>query len=123
MQSMVENKYRIDVANLLSFLPQDKVGNFSSYTPQQLLGETMKALNERQLFDVHQKLMKIQNESKDQTRSVQTIGEKLEALKQENEGLEKSKAQLEEVRLGKERSDKLTTPSQAAKTARALTLV
>ncbi len=35
---------RIDVGNLCSFMPQDKVGNFSRYTQKEILSETLKCI-------------------------------------------------------------------------------
>ena len=100
---LVEEKYKIAVSNLLSFLPQDKVGSFSSYSPQELLGETMKALNQQQLFDVHQKLCAMEEDVSSETRSVETITERLAALKQETETLQRSKEQMEERKKNVER--------------------
>ncbi|RYH32436.1 hypothetical protein EON65_00630 [archaeon] len=38
------NELNIDVDNLCSFMPQDKVGLFSQYSPQQVLQETLKTI-------------------------------------------------------------------------------
>ena len=60
--SLVHDKYKISVTNLLSFLPQDKVGSFSSYTPQQLLSSTMLGINPKFMHAVHHRLCAMENE-------------------------------------------------------------
>ncbi|GMH78800.1 hypothetical protein TL16_g07942 [Triparma laevis f. inornata] len=92
---LVLTKYKINVANLLSFLPQDKVGAFSSYTPNELLKETMKALSSKHLFDVFETLCKMEAESKDAGRQSETVAERLTQLKAERESLQRSREQIE----------------------------
>ncbi|GMH84093.1 hypothetical protein TrST_g11234 [Triparma strigata] len=92
---LVLSKYKINVSNLLSFLPQDKVGSFSSYNPNQLLVETMKALSSKHLFDVYTQLCSMELESKDTGRQTETISERLTQLKSEREGLQRSREQIE----------------------------
>ena len=53
----------IRVENLCTFLPQDKVGDFSGYNPKQILVETCKAVDEKELYDVYQQLIKDEAEN------------------------------------------------------------
>lgn len=50
----------IQVTNLCTFLPQEKVGKFTELNPQQLLLETELALSTTTLHADHQKLIKLQ---------------------------------------------------------------
>jgi chromosome segregation ATPase len=103
VKELVESKYKIQVHNLLSFLPQDRVGHFSQYSPMQLLEETSKALNYKQLYEVHQKLIAKEKDLSNFTRSTETIASKLEDLKQQNERLSRDKERVEERRVCVER--------------------
>ena len=52
----------IQVDNLCTFLPQEKVGQFTQLNPQQLLVETERALHGAtgsKLQDMHQKLINL----------------------------------------------------------------
>lgn len=50
VQQLVTETYGIQIGNLCTFLPQDKVGNFSAIKPQELLLETEKTLSQEQYF-------------------------------------------------------------------------
>uniref|UniRef100_A0A7S1Y5K8 Structural maintenance of chromosomes protein 5 n=1 Tax=Grammatophora oceanica TaxID=210454 RepID=A0A7S1Y5K8_9STRA len=60
---LVHETYNISVENLCTFLPQDKVGNFSGFTPQNLLIETEKSMSGSQhLYKCHQELIELELE-------------------------------------------------------------
>jgi hypothetical protein len=50
----------IDVTNLCTFLPQEKVGKFTELNAQQLLLETERALSTTKLHAHHQELIRLQ---------------------------------------------------------------
>ena len=99
VRELVESKYKIQINNLLSFLPQDRVGHFSQYTPQQLLVETSKALNYRQLFEVQDKLIKMESELKTTANFTASTASRLSELKQATEKLNRDKKLVEDRRL------------------------
>lgn len=45
----------------IAFFLQDKVGDFSGFTPDKLLLETEKALSSTELYDPHMKLIDLQD--------------------------------------------------------------
>jgi chromosome segregation ATPase len=61
VKELVSEKYNINIDNLCTFLPQDKVGNFSGFDKQALLLETEKSLSST-LYETHQQLIKLEKE-------------------------------------------------------------
>jgi chromosome segregation ATPase len=97
VQELVTKTYHIAVKNLCQFLPQDRVGNFSGFTPQELLVETEKSMNGNgQLYETHQKLIDMEHELKNSGSEVETIESKLKRLVADNERLEREKERMEE---------------------------
>ena len=65
LREIVSEKYCISIGNLCTFLPQDKVGSFSGFTPQQIMHETMKTLSTSQhLFTTYEELVQAEKELK-----------------------------------------------------------
>mmetsp|Transcript_26638 Transcript_26638/g.55195 ORF Transcript_26638/g.55195 Transcript_26638/m.55195 type:complete len:1127 (+) Transcript_26638:256-3636(+) len=95
VQELVAERYHIHIDNLCTFLPQDKVGNFSGFDKQALLAETEKSLS-GQLYDTHQELIKLESEVRSSGCDVQTVEEKLKNLEAENRRLEREKELMEE---------------------------
>jgi len=90
----------IDVDNLCSFMPQDKVGNFSRFTPKEILKNTLlsieKESDERKLSEEQMILSEIQD-NKDKFRrerdskqlSLTTTRQELESLQAEMDRMER----------------------------------
>ena len=96
---LVQETYHLAVDNLCTFLPQDRVGSFSGFDSKQLLQETEKSLSgSKHLFNQHQQLIEMEQEIRQSTGSVETIGEKLHRLEEEAQGLELQKERMEERR-------------------------
>jgi len=60
VKELVEQRLGVQVDNLCTFLPQEKVGQFTQLNPQQLLLETEKALcgaNGSPLHKLHEELI------------------------------------------------------------------
>uniref|UniRef100_A0A7S1BU77 Structural maintenance of chromosomes protein 5 n=1 Tax=Corethron hystrix TaxID=216773 RepID=A0A7S1BU77_9STRA len=96
VKELVTKQYNIAIDNLCTFLPQDKVGGFSGFTPQQVLKETQKALSGEQMYNVHERLIQLEEELHNSNRTVESVGDKLSSLKAENEQLEREKKRMEE---------------------------
>lgn len=95
VRELVSEKYHINIDNLCTFLPQDKVGNFSGFDKQALLLETEKSLS-KNLYDTHQQLIQLEKELQSSGNDVKSLEEKLKTLKKQNEQLEREKELMEE---------------------------
>jgi len=63
VRELVKDTYNIAIDNLCTFLPQDKVGNFSAFSDQERLLETEKTLPTNQYFyKTHMELSKKRND-------------------------------------------------------------
>lgn len=100
VHDVVKNKYNIDLSNLCTFLPQDKVGSFSGLTQQELLIETEKTLSASQhLYTTHLQLIEAEKELQTQAGqagAVQIMEGRMEEIEREIQSLERAKVKLEE---------------------------
>ncbi|CAM9158296.1 unnamed protein product [Choristocarpus tenellus] len=76
----------IQVENLCTFLPQDKVGDFSGFAPEQLLVETQKALGEGTLNTKHLELIRLQESAGKSESEERQVRQHLDQLIAQNEG-------------------------------------
>ncbi|KAJ3030056.1 Structural maintenance of chromosomes protein 5, partial [Rhizophlyctis rosea] len=74
----------IQVDNLCSFLPQDRVSEFARMTTQQLLRATERAVGTVQLTEWHDELIEIRNEELTVQTAIKTLTEDIEKLQQRN---------------------------------------
>lgn len=95
IKELVQNVYQIQIDNLCTFLPQDKVGNFSGFNAQALLMETEKALLLHH-YDTHMKLIELEEELKREGTAKETIEDQLARLEKENEAIEREKELVEQ---------------------------
>lgn len=90
----------IDVDNLCSFMPQDKVGSFSRFTPKEILSNTLKSIQEPQaeysLFEEQIALSRIQDAKEEYRR-------KKDAKQMQ---LDTNRRSLEELRVEKNRMER-----------------
>ena len=97
VRDLVTKKYFIAVDNLCQFLPQDRVGNFSGFGPQDLLIETEKSMSGNGgLYETHQKLIEMEADLKKGGSEVETMRDKLKRCEADNERLEREKERMEE---------------------------
>lgn len=90
-------KLNIAIDNLCTFLPQDKVGSFSGFNPQQLLLETEKTLSANaHLYHTHLELIEQEKKLGVEQNDVETLQNKLDKLQKENEEFEREKERFEE---------------------------
>ncbi len=76
--------FQIQLDNLCTFLPQEKVGNFSGISSTDLLLETEKTLSDNQdLYNTHMKLIKIQEDLQGGDNQVDNLKQKVEQLQAE----------------------------------------
>ncbi len=84
------------LSNLCTFLPQEKVGEFSGFDSKQLLLETSKAVGGEDQYANHMKLQEMELELNDQSRQVESKKKKISELTDQNAALERDKKQMEE---------------------------
>ncbi|GLB34268.1 putative P-loop containing nucleoside triphosphate hydrolase protein [Lyophyllum shimeji] len=79
----------VQVGNLCSFLPQDKVSEFAQMTPQQLLRETQRAAGDERLTSWHDTLIDAGKELKTLLQSIKDESDQLRQMEERNEGIER----------------------------------
>ncbi|KAF9780049.1 P-loop containing nucleoside triphosphate hydrolase protein [Thelephora terrestris] len=89
-------KLNIQVENLCTFLPQDRVAEFARMTPQNLLKETQRAAGNQNLTTWHESLIKSGQELKNLEKRITSDKEKLATLIDRNATLEKEVKRFEE---------------------------
>ena len=82
--------------NLCSFLPQDRVVAFSMLNPQELLMETEKAIGNAEMYEMHDTLKQMKNGIADLERSVDQKTTRMVKLERDNESLERDVKRLQE---------------------------
>jgi chromosome segregation ATPase len=95
VKHIVQHVYGIQIDNLCTFLPQDKVGSFSGFGPSQLLQETEKCLLQK-WHEVHLKLIQLEQDVLQSGNSVEHVQEELQKLQKEQELLEQQKELMEQ---------------------------
>ena len=76
--------FQIQIDNLCTFLPQEKVGSFSGLNSKNLLLETEKTLSENNdLYNTHLKLIEMQEELEGGDNQVDNLEEKVKNLEVE----------------------------------------
>lgn len=104
VSQLVHEEYNIQVENLCTFLPQDKVGSFSGLTPEEYLEALEKALSAN-LYETHQGLIESEKKLKNTSTDWKALETKLNAMQQEQERLELEKERMEERRIALEQLD------------------
>ncbi|KAL7409255.1 P-loop containing nucleoside triphosphate hydrolase protein [Mrakia frigida] len=78
----------IQIGNLCSFLPQDKVSSFATMTPQELLRQTQKAAGPAKMTDWHTDLIRLGKDWKDMDHNLEVKKAELDRKKASNQRLE-----------------------------------
>ena len=94
VKEIVTERYKINIDNLCTFLPQDKVGSFSGFDKQALLMETEKSLS-MSLYTTHMDLIELEKALMSSGTDVASLEAALSNLKKENERLEREKELME----------------------------
>ena len=99
VKELVENDLKIQIGNLCTFLPQEKVGEFSAFDDIGLLKETEKALGGQELVDKHEALIKAEKAASEGARAcARHRGRKARGWQKRLKELEPERAQLERRR-------------------------
>ncbi|PSR78324.1 hypothetical protein PHLCEN_2v7446 [Hermanssonia centrifuga] len=86
----------VQVSNLCSFLPQDKVAEFARMTPQQLLKETQRAAGNENLTSWHETLISAGAELKTMQNTADEDRKTLQTMEERNANLEREVKRFEE---------------------------
>ncbi|KAG2359387.1 P-loop containing nucleoside triphosphate hydrolase protein, partial [Suillus spraguei] len=89
-------KLNVQVGNLCSFLPQDKVSEFAQMTPQQLLRETQRAAGDVHLSNWHDTLITAGKELKSLQDKSNDEQERLKTMQERNSQLERDVQRYQE---------------------------
>jgi len=79
----------VQIGNLCSFLPQDKVSEFAAMSPQQLLRETQRAAGDSNLTSWHDSLIEFGKEHRSIAEKIKEESDQLKQMKERNEAIEK----------------------------------
>jgi structural maintenance of chromosomes protein 5 len=97
IQRVVREDYNISIDNLCTFLPQDRVGNFSGFNPKQLLEETEKSLSGSQhLYDTHQTLIQLESDLHLGGNKAEIMEKKLKVMEADFSNMEREKQRMQE---------------------------
>lgn len=96
----VVKKFNIQLDNLCHFLPQERVAEFATLSPEKLLLETERTLGNGSLLADHESLMAMDSEREQLATEIDRINTRLLKLKEESTALE------EEVKKFKDYEDK-----------------
>ncbi|KAL6307041.1 P-loop containing nucleoside triphosphate hydrolase protein [Sparassis latifolia] len=88
----------VQVSNLCTFLPQDKVSEFASMSPQQLLRETQRAAGNAHLTSWHDSLISSGKELKQMQDVLDADRDQLKTMQERNANLERDVRRYEERR-------------------------
>lgn len=109
VRAIVSTTYNIQIDNLCTFLPQDKVGNFSGFSDQERLLETEKTLPSNLFFyKRHIELIEKEEEIDSDISNVESIKDTLKKKHHEFERLEVGRAREEERAVAEAQLDLLT---------------
>ncbi|GMH32530.1 hypothetical protein BSKO_00364 [Bryopsis sp. KO-2023] len=90
----LKKEMNIQLDNLLQFMPQDRVVEFSNLSPISLLLETERAIGDADLYDKHKQLIELGNQSRMQHTTKNHVQTSLEKVKSELEDMEMDVARV-----------------------------
>ncbi|KAJ7181755.1 P-loop containing nucleoside triphosphate hydrolase protein [Mycena crocata] len=82
-------KLNVQVGNLCSFLPQDKVSSFAAMSPTELLRETQRAAGDEGLEQWHKTLIEAGKELKGLTEQIASEAAQVRQMQERNENIER----------------------------------
>ncbi|KAK6624544.1 hypothetical protein RUM44_011403 [Polyplax serrata] len=81
----IKKKFNIQIDNLCTFLPQDKVQDFAKLNPQQLLDHTQKTVGTGELVQLHETLKELNSKTLNQEKHCEVLKIELEKEVQKND--------------------------------------
>lgn len=108
VRERASQQFQIQLDNLCTFLPQEKVGNFSGISSKELLLETEKTLSDNQdLYDTHMKLIKMQEDLQGGDNQVDNLKDKVKHLEEDVKRYKVGVDRMEERKKAEEQADLL----------------
>lgn len=104
LQKLVIDKYNISIDNLCTFLPQDRVGDFSGLTDQQRLIETQKTWAGQFCYQTHLDLIQAEELIVQSAGQVDTVKQEVDRLQQTREPMLREKERMEDRRRAEEQA-------------------
>ncbi len=104
LQKLVTEGYNISIDNLCTFLPQDRVGDFSGLTDQQRLIETQKTWAGQLCYQTHQELIEAEEKIVQSAGQVDTVKKEVDSLQQQLEPMEREKERMEDRKRAEEQA-------------------
>ncbi|TFK43988.1 P-loop containing nucleoside triphosphate hydrolase protein [Crucibulum laeve] len=90
------NQLGVQVGNLCSFLPQDKVSEFAAMSPQQLLRETQRAAGDQRLTEWHDTLISSGKDLRGMTQLLADENNQLTQMNDRNDNIEREVQRFKE---------------------------
>lgn len=121
----------IDVDNLCTFMPQDRVGSFSGMTPKEKFVETLKSIDENlaakqtELADAESSKENLRRDHDAKSEELKNVQNQLQGMRQEREMLERKeeyKKELLDFEMYKSYLDTVSTKKERNEKQRALEL-
>jgi chromosome segregation ATPase len=84
------------IGNLCTFLPQEKVGEFSGFDSIQLLKECEKAVGGPELFKDHETLTEMEKDLGGVERQIESKQQRVDQLQEQNKALERDRDKMEQ---------------------------
>ncbi|KAG7374323.1 chromosome segretation protein [Nitzschia inconspicua] len=108
VRERVAEEFQIQIDNLCTFLPQEKVGNFSGFDSKSLLLETEKTLSKnKNLYTTHLELIEMQEDLHGGDDQVEGLTQKVDQLEVELKRMEREVQRMEQLRLIEEQAELL----------------
>ena len=108
VRERASSDFQIQLDNLCTFLPQEKVGNFSGINSKDLLIETEKSLSANQdLYNTHMALIEMQEKLQGGDNHVDNLKQKVEQLEGEVQQYQLAVDRMEERKKAEEQADLL----------------
>lgn len=108
VRERVSEQFQIQIDNLCTFLPQEKVGNFSGFDSKSLLLETEKTLSKnKNLHNTHLDLIEMQNDLHGGDGQVESLQQKVDQLEVELKRMEREVQRMEQLKFYEEQADLL----------------
>lgn len=86
----ITNGFNIQLDNLCHFLPQERVAEFATLSPEKLLIETQRTLGDGSLYDSHELLITMDSQRESLKEEVKMTEEKVARLQEEKLALEEA---------------------------------
>jgi chromosome segregation ATPase len=100
-------KFNIQLENLTQFLPQDRVSQFASLGPVDLLKQTEDAVLEPRILELHKELTTMKNDYHTRHVKVEELRKQINVISEKNRALEQDVQRFQRRKKHEERVEQL----------------